>query len=319
MPARDSAPLLPPLPRPGLHPNPIARILMGRRDRAQSVVVSAAGMPANTSAFQYPLGNTDAEHQRLIRQAAWLAPYTERCFREAGIGSGQRVLDLGSGVGDVALLAARLVGPSGEVVGVERDARSIARARVRVAEAGLDNVTFIQADALQIAANKPFDAAVGRYILMFLPDPAAVVRSLCLSVRPGGVVVFQEASLTSFFRLAAPLPLWAAGASLVEEAFRRAGTCTEMAPALPGIFQDAGLPPPSIRTEILLGAEEWMPGLLRSLRPQSRRIGLAFEPLGDFATLSARLKVELAAAHTAAPLPSLVSAWSRKPGSHDSR
>jgi len=50
---------------------------------------------------------------------------------EAGIGPGQRVLDLGSGVGDVAMLAARLVGPSGEVVGIERDASSIARANAR--------------------------------------------------------------------------------------------------------------------------------------------------------------------------------------------
>jgi ubiquinone/menaquinone biosynthesis C-methylase UbiE len=52
----------------------------------------------------YALGNTDAEHERLIRQAAILAPLTERFFRQAGIGLGQLVLDLGSGVGDVAML-----------------------------------------------------------------------------------------------------------------------------------------------------------------------------------------------------------------------
>ena len=68
--------------------------------------------------YDYALGYTNAEHDRLIRQAARIAPITERLFREAGIGPGQRVLDLGSGVGDVAMLAARLVGPSGEVGGV---------------------------------------------------------------------------------------------------------------------------------------------------------------------------------------------------------
>ena len=47
----------------------------------------------------YALGSNDAEHERLIRQAARLTPLTERLFREAGIGPGQRVLDLGSGVG----------------------------------------------------------------------------------------------------------------------------------------------------------------------------------------------------------------------------
>ena|SRR2546425_11291167 len=102
----------------------------------------------------YALGSTDAEQARLIRQAALLAPFTERFFRGAGIGPGQRVLDIGSGVGDVAMLVAKLVGPSGEVVGVERNARSIARARARMAEAGLRNVTFTQSDVSQIPAGR---------------------------------------------------------------------------------------------------------------------------------------------------------------------
>jgi len=80
------------------------------------MVESETNITVNNPASPYALGSTDAEHERLIRQAARLAPITERLFREAGIGSGQRVLDLGSGVGDVAMLAARLVGPSGEVV-----------------------------------------------------------------------------------------------------------------------------------------------------------------------------------------------------------
>jgi cyclopropane fatty-acyl-phospholipid synthase-like methyltransferase len=104
----------------------------------------------------YALGNTDAEPERLIRQAARLAPITERLFREAGIDAGQRILDLGSGVGDVAMLAARLVGSSGEVVGVERDSRSVARAKARVAEAGLHNGRFMQSEVDQIASDKPF-------------------------------------------------------------------------------------------------------------------------------------------------------------------
>src|SRR4030088_294455 len=135
-------------------------------------------MTTTNPAAQYALGSTDAEHERLIWQAARLAPLTERFFRGAGIGPGQRVLDIGSGVGDVAMLAARLVGPSGEVVGVERDTRSIARARARTAEAGLHNVTFTQSDVCQLSGDKPFDAVVGRFILQFLPDPVAALRSL---------------------------------------------------------------------------------------------------------------------------------------------
>ena len=112
-------------------------------------------MTANGSTSQYVLGSTDAEQERLIRQAARLDPYTERLFRDAGMGPGQRILDIGSGVGDVAMLAARLVGPSGEIVGVERDVRSIAKARARAAEAGLHNVTFMQSDVTEVTSGEP--------------------------------------------------------------------------------------------------------------------------------------------------------------------
>jgi len=68
-------------------------------------------MPARVNApgSNYILGWSDAEQDRLIRQAILLAPMTEQLFREAGIGAGQRVLDIGSGIGDVAMMAARLV------------------------------------------------------------------------------------------------------------------------------------------------------------------------------------------------------------------
>jgi len=152
---------------------------------------------------EYALGYTAAEQQRLIRQATRFAPVTERLFREVGIGPGQRVLDLGSGMGDVAMLVARLVGPTGEVVGIEREPSSIARAKGRVAEAGLRNLSFTQMDVTQIASDRPFDAAVGRFILMFLPDPVSVLRSVSRLVRPGGVVAFQEPSWIPMLALSA--------------------------------------------------------------------------------------------------------------------
>jgi len=158
------------------------------------------------STSQYALGSTDAEHERLIRQASRLAPCTERFLCQAGIGPGLRVLDLGSGVGDVAMLAARLVGPSGEVVGVEQDSRSIARARARVADAGLNNVSFAQCDVSQAASDRPFDAAVGRLILMFLPNPVAVLSSVSQLVRAGGILAFQESSWRQAWRLRRSCP-----------------------------------------------------------------------------------------------------------------
>ncbi len=265
----------------------------------------------------YALGSTDAEHERLIRQAARLAPFTERFFRDAGIGPGQRVLDIGSGVGDVAMLTAKLVGPSGEVVGVERDAGAIARALARVAEAGLRNVSFTQSDVSQIPGSKPFDAVVGRFILQFLPDPVAVLRSLSRLVRAGGILAFHEVSYAPFLILTAHLPLWAAAASLIHETFRRSGANTEMGFALYQIFQQAGLPAPTMRLEMLLGNDpeftRWVPDVLGSLLPQIQQFNLPLEPLGDLNTLPERIHAEIASSNSVVTWMALVGAWSRKP------
>ncbi|HEV1993390.1 MAG TPA: class I SAM-dependent methyltransferase [Candidatus Acidoferrum sp.] len=274
-------------------------------------------MTTTDSTLHYALGSTDAEHERLIRQAARLAPFTERFFRDAGIGPGQRVLDIGSGAGDVAMLAANLVGPSGEVVGIERDPHSIARARSRVAEAGLHNVIFTQSDVSQIPSSKPFDAVVGRFILMFLPDPLAILRSLTQLVRPGGVVAFHELSWAPYLLYAARLPLWSAGASLVHETFRRSGANTEMGFALFQIFQQAGLPAPTMSLEMPLGHDpeftRWVPDVLGSLLPLVRQFNLPLEPLGDLDTLPERLQAEVAKSNSVVTWMALVGAWSRRP------
>ena len=71
---------------------------------------------------QYVLGRSEVESQRLIKQAAFLRPSTERVFRKAGISEGMHVLDLaGCGAGDVSFLAAELVGSSGPPVDRTRD------------------------------------------------------------------------------------------------------------------------------------------------------------------------------------------------------
>jgi ubiquinone/menaquinone biosynthesis C-methylase UbiE len=266
---------------------------------------------------RYALGSTDAEHERLIRQAARLAPLTERFFREAGIGAGQRVLDLGSGVGDVAILAARLVGPSGEVVGIERDGRSIARARARVTEAGVHNVSFTQSDVNQIARDKPFDAAVGRFILEFLPDPVAVLRSVSQLVRPGGVLAFHEPSWAPALAIAAHLPLWSAAISLGCETLQRSGANTEMGLALYRTFQEARMPAPTVSLEVPLGSDpvfiRWIYDVLCSLRPQIERLNLSIEKLGDFEELPRRLQSEVEGSKTVVSWMGMVGAWSHKP------
>ena len=86
---------------------------------------------ANKCEASYILGHSEAEILRLQAQAEILRPITERLLRSAGIRPGMRVLDLGSGAGDVAMLAAELVGPSGWVIGIDRNSQVLSLATER--------------------------------------------------------------------------------------------------------------------------------------------------------------------------------------------
>jgi SAM-dependent methyltransferase len=260
----------------------------------------------------YHLGNTDAEHDRLIRQGRRLAPITERFFRDAGIAGGHRVLDLG--VGDVAMLLGRIVGPRGHVVAVERDTRTIARARARIAESAFQNIDLVAADVDAYAVDAPVDAVVGRYILQFLPDPVTTLRKVTKALRPGGIVAFQEGSWAPFLALSSHLPLWFSAVSLLYEAGVRSGVNLEMGPALYRVFLAAGLPPPQMRLEMALAADPefvaWTAESLRSVYPRLQELGLAGHGVGDLETLDERLRAEVAASQSVVPWIGLVGAWS---------
>jgi ubiquinone/menaquinone biosynthesis C-methylase UbiE len=144
----------------------------------------------------YVLGYTPEERQRLIFRGAIWAEVTEDFLRRAGLSAGMRVLDLGCGVGDVAMIAARQVGEHGSVLAIDRSSESLEIARECAVAAGQPNIRFAQWEVDAFAPVERFDALIGRTILMYLPDPAGTLRRLCSTLSPGGIVAFQEADLT---------------------------------------------------------------------------------------------------------------------------
>ena len=140
-----------------------------------------------------------------------------------------RVLDVGSGVGDIAILVARLVGPDGSVVGVDVDGSTLQTARDRAGLLGLQNVTFIQGDVRSAEIGADFDAAVGRLVLLYLADPAEALHAIKEHVRPGGVLAFQELDLDQVPSRSFPEgTLWDETGRLVIETFAGAGTHVRM-------------------------------------------------------------------------------------------
>ena len=142
------------------------------------------------------MGRSEGETERLIQQSQLYEAVTRRFFQEAGLVSGMRVLDVGSGAGDVAMAAAELVGAEGEVVGVDVNAAILEMAQARVRELGFENIQFIAGDARTLDVGGNFDAVVGRLVLMYMcvPDAERAHKELA----SGGIVAFQEVDLTLY-------------------------------------------------------------------------------------------------------------------------
>jgi ubiquinone/menaquinone biosynthesis C-methylase UbiE len=203
-------------------------------------------------ANNYVLGHSARELERLRRQAQLVNPITRQYLIEAGIAPGMRVLDVGSGVGDVAFLAADLVGPSGEVVGVDRSPGALAFARSRGKERSLANVTFRENELSAMAFDQLFDAAIGRYVLCFQPDPAALLRKISHLVRPGGIVLFHEPDRKQM-RSYPPVPTYDKISEWIDETFRRTGMDVRMGIKLYSTFLAAGLAAPTMRLHATIG------------------------------------------------------------------
>lgn len=144
---------------------------------------------------EYALGHSSRELDRLSFQGTVFAPYTHQLLTEAGVTAGMRVLDVGSGCGDVSFLAAELVGSRGYVLGVDRSTAAVERARTRAIRRKLTNIAFEVGDPLAMHFDKPFDAIIGRFVLMYQDDPTTSLKNMLRYLRQGGLVAFQEGRL----------------------------------------------------------------------------------------------------------------------------
>ncbi|MEJ2239045.1 MAG: class I SAM-dependent methyltransferase [Gemmatimonadales bacterium] len=281
--------------------------------------MAVSGNAVQTDAT-YTMGRTKEEAERLILQSQLYERVTRRFFEEAGIGRGMRVLDVGSGSGDVAFASAELVGSDWEVVGVDMNGEILETARARAKEAGFANVTFIEGDARTLDLAGQFDAVTGRLVLMYMSDPADALRELAARLRRGGIVAFQELDFTPYRSLTHPdTPLMDKIIDWVIEVFRCSGAHTEMGRDLYRTFVDAGLPEPVLGWTAPMGGPaswsgyEYVASSLRSLLPLIEEYGIATSEEVDVETLAARVRQEVVAAKRPVILPPHVTAWARVP------
>jgi SAM-dependent methyltransferase len=264
----------------------------------------------------YALGHTDRELDRLIAQAKLAEPVTREFFIEAGISPGMRVLDVGSGPGDVAFLLSQLVGETGEVAGTDRAATAVATATAR-AKGKLQNVSFRHGDPTEMKFDRPFDAVAGRLILMFYPNPVSALQKLSRHLRPGGLIVFHEVDWNSVSSLP-PSPIYDRCCRWVSDTFTALGNDMRFGLKLYPTFIAAGLPAPTMRLQAFVGggpaASDWLHivvELVAVLLPEMERLGLATAGEVGIDTLFDRVRHEVANTGSVIIGRSEIGVWAR--------
>jgi SAM-dependent methyltransferase len=263
----------------------------------------------------YPLGYSEEEARRLADQGALLEDLTEEVLRQAGLRRGMQVLDIGCGVGDLSLLAARMV-DGGAVLGIDRASSSVEVARRRVAALGLKNVRFEESELAVFETDQKFDALIGRFVLLYLPDPASILRSLSRNLRSPAIVALQELDMSQVSQAPAS-ELFMQPRRWILEGFAAGGAELDMGTKLYTTFLRAGLPAPNMNAATLIACGPTSPGyeymvrVLRSLLPLIERSGIANVTEIGIDTLAARLRDDAVANERVTFLPRLIGAWAR--------
>lgn len=154
--------------------------------------------------FHFHTGRPLAE--RLGYQAEWLQGIPEGSVESfAGTGNpfslgelqrGQRVVDIGSGAGIDSLIAARMVGPEGQVIGVDMTPAMLEKARASARTAGIQNVEFRQGYAEELPVPEGWaDVVISNGVFNLMPDKTAALTEMVRVLSPGGRLQIADISV----------------------------------------------------------------------------------------------------------------------------
>ena len=117
-----------------------------------------------------------------------LTHHSEAIFPKLTVKEGDHVLDIGCGFGDTAIQLAHKVGPKGSVIGLDCCEAFMDYGRDQARTEGLNNISFINGDALVYPFKPEYDFVFSRFGTMFFSNPVAALRNMRKALKPGGVV-----------------------------------------------------------------------------------------------------------------------------------
>lgn len=263
---------------------------------------------------QYVIRGGAEGRERLRILARVMQPTTLGLFYRVGLKDGSSCLDLGCGGGDVSFELARLVGPTGTVLGLDIDEEALAIAKCEAKAQHLDNVTFEVSDITAWSGGSEFDLIYGRFILTHLPDPAGVLAKMAQLLRPGGVMVVEDIDFTGHFCYPASAT-FDRYVELYSEVVRRAGADPNIGPRLPSLLIEANFE--NVRMNVVQpAARQGEAKIMAPLTMDYIRYSVLGHQLATEPEIEAIVEALYAFAddhHTVLSLPRVVQAWGYRP------
>ena len=189
----------------------------------------------------YVLGTHDAEVERLGLQHRVWTPHTTEAWRRAGFTRGQTLLDLGCGPGYATLDLARIVGPDGRVIAVDRSRRFLSVLESAARDRGLANIEPHELDLDdQPLPDAALDGVWSRWVYAFVREPRRLLERVAAQLRPGGVLVLFEYVDYGAWRLSLSRPAFERFVAKVVESWRESGGEPDVGLDLPRWLHELG-------------------------------------------------------------------------------
>ncbi|HEX5221607.1 MAG TPA: methyltransferase domain-containing protein [Verrucomicrobiae bacterium] len=197
--------------------------------------------PPCTNEKEYVLGTDRAELERLGLQHQLWSAQAAAAWERAAFRRGHRILDVGCGPGFATIDLAQRVGRRGKVVAVDISQRFLDHLKERATACGLTNIQTIQASVERLPIRESdFDGAYARWVLCFVPRPAAVLTQVARRLKRGGVFVIQDYYQYENILIAPECEAFRRVFRAVHKSWRARGGDPDIGCRLPGLLRRAG-------------------------------------------------------------------------------
>lgn len=262
----------------------------------------------------YVIEGGQAGKQRLRLLSSVMEPTTSRLFDRLDLRSGMACLDVGSGGGDVTMLLAHRVGPTGRVVGVDFDRDILRLAETEARQAHLGQVTYRWADAENLQLPSEFDLVYARFLMSHLRHPDQSLAGMIAAARRGGWISTEDIDFDGQF-CHPPSRAFDRYGELYQAVVRRKGADPTLGRKLPALFLEAGLH--EVQLEVIQPTFRTGQGKRLAAVTMARiASSVVAENLADAAeveAITAELEEYARDETTVMSAPRVVQCWARRP------